>query len=323
MKKYLCEKLDKVGLKIPNILLPNKSVDLNRFSVIAADQFTQDIGYWDKVKEYVGKAPSTINLIYPEAELEKVLSDKNADVDAVIDEKVKKINDSMLHYIDENIYEEIGECFIYVERYIRGKIRRGLVAAIDLEKYDYNDGAKSLIRATEKTVKERLKVRKKIRNKAHLDMPHIQVVINDKQNNVFDYIKNIKFEKPLYDFELMLGSGHIKGYKIDNVNDIENIADKLLKLKNDSYDNFLYAVGDGNHSLAAAKDIYNDTGRGRYALVEIINIYDDGLEFFPIHRLIIEISKGQFEKETGIDTSEPPNLQDLQKVLDKFNYRID
>lgn len=323
MNTNLLQKLNEVGLTIPHILFPREGTDLTRFSCIAADQFTQDLAYWERVKEFIGDAPSTYNLVFPEAELEKLFSENKAYADDEIFKRVTTINANMDKYLSDGIYEDIGECFIYVKRTIRNKIRHGLLVAIDLEKYDYNKGAKSLIRATELTVKERLTVRKKIRKNARLDLPHIQVLINDKNNKLFSYIENIKFEKALYDFDLMFDSGNIKGYKIANENDFDKIANILNELKNESLDGLLYAVGDGNHSLAAAKDIYDDTGRGRYALVELINIYDEGLEFYPIHRLVMGVSKEAFTKVTGIDPQSPPPLQELQKVLDSFNYKID
>ena len=323
MNTDLLQKLNEVGLTVPHVLFPREDIDLTRFSCIAADQYTQDLAYWEKVKNFIGDAPSTYNLVFPEAELEKLFSENKAYADNEIFKRVTTINANMDKYISDGIYEDIGECFIYVKRTIRNKIRHGLLVAIDLEKYDYNKGAKSLIRATELTVKERLTVRKKIRKNARLDLPHIQVLINDKNNKLFSYIENIKFEKALYDFDLMFDSGNIKGYKITNENDFDKIANILNELKNESLGGLLYAVGDGNHSLAAAKDIYDDTGRGRYALVELINIYDEGLEFYPIHRLIMGVSKEAFTKVTGIDPKNPPPLQELQKVLDSFNYKID
>lgn len=323
MNEFLQKKINEVGLTIPNILFPNKDINLTKFSCIAADQYTQDLSYWEKVKCFIGDSPSTYNLIFPEAELEKLFSEDKIYADSEIFKKVTTINANMDKYISNNIYEDIGKCFIYVKRNIRGKIRQGLLVAIDLEKYDYNKGAKSLIRATELTVKERLTVRKKIRKNAKLDLPHIQVLINDKNNKLFDYIRNIKFEKALYDFDLMFDGGNIKGYKITDENDFEKIADILFELKKESTDGLLYAVGDGNHSLAAAKDVYDNTGRGRFALVELINIYDEGLEFYPIHRLVMGVSKEAFTKVTGIDPKNPPPLQELQNILDSYNYKID
>ncbi len=320
----LNKKLEEVGLKIPHILLPRKGTDLTKFSCIAADQFTQDLSYWNKVKEYVGDNISTYNLIYPEAEMEYELSTNKERFDEVLEKKIKEINGNMNDYLSSDAFYDVGECFTYVERQVGNEIRRGLVVAIDLEEYDYNIGAKSLMRATERTVVERLKVRKKIRKNATIDLPHIMVLINDKEDKLFSAVsENIDSEMKLYDFNLMFDSGNIKSYKILDKTLIEKIADILLELKQNANDGFLYAVGDGNHSLAAAKDVYEETGRGRYALIELVNIYDRGLKFYPIHRLVMGITEEEFKKTTGIDPYNPPPLQDLQIILDKYNYKID
>ena len=325
--KSLDEKLNEAGLKIPHILFPNKSIDLSKFSCIAADQFTQDLGYWNKVKEYVGDSPSTYNLIYPEAELEQVLNINKEKFDEIIENKIKEINSNMVNYLSNDVFYGIGECFIYVERQIGNDIRKGLIVAIDLEKYDYNVGAKSLMRATERTVIERLKVRRKIRHNATIDLPHIMVLINDKKDKLFKEVVGATHCEPadnkLYDFNLMFDSGNIKGYKISDKIAIEKIVDALIELKEKANDGFLYAVGDGNHSLAAAKDVYKETGRGRYALVELVNIYDKGLKFYPIHRLVMGLDEETLKKETGVDPHNPLPLQDLQIILDEHNYKID
>ena len=337
MNENLQQKLNEVGLKVPNILFPRNGIDLTRFSCIAADQYTQDLSYWERVKKFVGDSPSTYNLIYPEAEYIADCKNTTPRTDELckpLNTRIKKINKTMNDYINDGIFEDIGPCFIFVERKSKSQNRRGLLVAIDLEKYDYNEGAKTLIRATEKTVKDRLVVRSMIRENAVLDLPHVLVLINDKEDKLFKKVESIKFETffrmageskndVLYDFDLMEDSGYIKGYKIADEKDIETLTDILIELKKNAEDNFLYAIGDGNHSLAAAKDIYEKTGRGRYALVELVNIYDDGIRFFPIHRLIMGVDRDAFIKDTGIDPDNPPPLQELQARLDKFNYNID
>ena len=329
MSKTLAEKLNDVGLKIPHILFPRKGTNLSKFACIAADQFTQDVAYWNRVKKYVGDEPSTFNLIYPEAYMEHELATNKDNFENVLNDKITEINVNMNKYLSDGTYEDIGECFVFVERKSGSSNRKGLVVAIDLEKYDYNAGAKSLIRATELTVKERLTVRKKIRENASLDLPHILVLINDKEDKLFKKVESIKISASsknngeLYDFDLMEDSGHIKGYKIADKNDIEELVDILVDLKNNANDGLLYAVGDGNHSLAAAKDVYDKTGRGRYALVELVNIHDTGLAFFPIHRLLIHVDQNDFVKKTGVDPNRPPALQDLQKILDDYGCKID
>ena len=330
MNKALQKKLDIVGLKVPEILFPCASIDLTKFSCIAADQYTQDLSYWKRVKNFVGSNPSTYNLIYPEAEyladiknMMPTHSCKGELCEPTVLNRIKKINNTMKDYLTNGIYENIGPCFIFVERKSPSQNRRGLLVALDLEKYDYNEGAKTLIRATEKTVKDRLTIRRMIREAATLDIPHVLVLINDKKDKLFKKIKNIISDTFFYSFNLMENSGYIEGHKISSDKDIESIVDTLIELKDEAEDNFLYAIGDGNHSLAAAKDIYEKTDRGRYALVELVNIYDSGIKFFPIHRLIMGVDQAQFVADTGIDPLNPPPLQDLQSILDKHNYNID
>ena len=322
MNELLNKKLDEVGIKVPNILLPKKGLDLSKFSCIAADQYTQNIAYWKKVKEYVGDSPSSYNLIYPEAYLEYELRNNKNNFDETLSKKIFNINNNMNNYLESGVFDEVGECFVYVERQINNVIRKGLVVAIDLEKYDYNSDSKSLIRASELTVKERLVVRKKIRENASIDMPHILVLINDKNDELFRYISKLDLDL-LYDFNLMQYGGNIKGYKVSNESNINGIADILIKIKNRLSDGLLYIVGDGNHSLAAAKDIYEKNGKCRYALVEIVNIHDEGLQFFPIHRLLIDVDKDDFINKTGIDPSNPIPLQDLQIKIDNYGCKID
>lgn len=312
----LNEKLEKIGVKVPNILLPKKNIDLSKFSCIAQDQYTHNVSYWDKVKAFINGDASTFNLIFPEAYLENI---KENDKEIIIEEKIQNIEDAQKEYL-QNIYESIGNCFVLIERQIGKKTRTGLILAIDLEQYDYSENSHSLIRATELTVKNRLENRRKIRERSSLDIPHVLVLINDKENSVMKEAKKVKNDKSkiLYDFDLMMNGGHIKGYKIDDNDIIEKIVDALLKLKNNSKDNLLFAVGDGNHSLAAAKDAYIKTGKGRFALVEVENIFDEGLEFFPIHRLLMNVNKNEFEKETNININNPPSLQDTQILIDKY-----
>ena len=328
------KKFEKVGIRVPNILLPNDSVDLKKFSVIACDQFTSNIEYWDEVKKIVSGHKSSMDLIFPEIDL------------PITSEKINAINENMKKYIDENILTSIGETFIYVNRKTTSGIRQGLIVSLDLEQYDYSDNAKTLIRATEKTVADRLPARVDIKRGACLDIPHAMVLINDEENLLMDTLKKMASgKKPLYDFDLMLKGGNIKGYKINEENDLNEIADIFIKLYNNAKDKLLYAIGDGNHSLAAAKIIYEDLKREiaknndfdlnndedrekvlkileneqkRYALVEIVNIFDEGLEFYPIHRLLINVDREKFFEETKIDMNEDLDLQKTQLIIDEY-----
>ena len=312
MDQNILDKFNDVYIHVPHILIPNKNIDLKKYSCIACDQFSNDINYWNEVDKYVGDNVSTKNLIIPEARL----------LECNTQSQIDKINDTMNEYIGTNVYDTLDKGFIYVRRTTTTGIRRGLIVALDLKYYDFNIGSKSPIRATEKTVKDRLPLRISIRKKASLDLPHIMVLINDKKNLLFNYLKNFDNEKTLYDFELMMGGKNIKGTHINTEEQLKKILDILLTLKNEARDNLLYAIGDGNHSLAAAKTIFEETGHGRFALVEIVNIYDEGLGFFPIHRLVENVDKDNFFKETNIkfddDGYSLEDVETLQPIIDKY-----
>jgi len=298
--KIVCEK---IGMHIPDILLPSKNIDLTKWSVVACDQYTSQPEYWDEVGRIVDNSPSTLHLIFPEVYLEE----GNADL------RIEKINSTMEQYLNDNILTSLGACLIYVERQtIHGSLRKGLIAAVDLEKYDYNKGAQSLIRATEGTVLERIPPRVRIRQNAPIELPHIMLLIDDPDKTVIEPLteKAFSFEK-LYDFDLMMDGGHIKGYRISDEETIAGIVKALEILADkDKFDEkynagpdkgvLLFAVGDGNHSLASAKahweniksTLTHDELSGhpaRYALVEIVNVHDSGLIFEPIHRVVFNV----------------------------------
>ena len=301
---------DKIGLQVPEILLPNKDVDLHKWSVVACDQYTSQPDYWAKVAEIAGDAPSTLNVIFPEVFLE--------DDDG--DERIASINNTMQQYLDEGILVPMDKPgFVLVDRKTsQAPSRKGLVVAIDLEHYDFNKGSQTLIRATEGTIVDRLPPRIKVRQDAAIELPHIMVLIDDPQRTVIEPL----FEKnpqPLYDFELMMDSGHIKGYAIDTPELIQQAVDALTQLADpqvfaDKYnaqgrDVLLYAMGDGNHSLATAKAIWEKIKEeaddiqsvmdnpARFALVELVNIHDEGLQFEPIHRVIFNVNPQQLLKD--------------------------
>lgn len=313
------QKLKAVGAYVPRILLPAKNVDYGKFSVIACDQFSAQPDYWNDVKSFVGESPSALNIILPEA----FLSSES-------DETVNEINDVMRAYINGGVLEDIGEAFVFVERETSSGVRKGLVVALDLERYEFNKGAKSLIRATEETVVERLPSRIKIRNDAPLEIPHVMVLIDDKKNLLMGALDGKKDKLPLlYDFDLMLGSGKIKGYKVSDDESLSLVADALSILKNDSADGMLYAMGDGNHSFAAAKSCWDDIKKSlsekeredhpaRYCLVELVNLYDEALRFEPIHRVLFNVDSEKLQREVGFDAENPPSLQELQPKLDAW-----
>lgn len=279
------------GVQIPEILLPKK-IDLKTWAVIACDQYTQDKDYWKKAEETAGSAPSTLSLILPEV----YLNEDNRE------ERIEKIKNSMREYLSNDIFSCNEEC-IYIERKTEyGRVRRGLVLCVDLEKYEWQPGSKALIRATEATVPERIPPRMKIRNGACLELPHIMLLADDKDDVLVGGAEKISKEtSPVYDGDLMQNAGHItgwalKGKKAEDM--LENALSTLYKEGTDKNgDSFLFAVGDGNHSLATAKAVWDEykktlsdkekeESRVRFALVEIVNIYDKGLTFEPIHRVI-------------------------------------
>ena len=266
-----------------DILMPK--CDLSKWSVIACDQYTSDKLYWDRVKAFVGDNPSALNLILPEIYLDES------------EERLDKINKTMKEYLDENVFETVSSSMIYVERkFSNDKIRHGIVGMINLEDYDYKKGSCSLVRATEETVIERIPPRVKIRKDAYLELPHVLLFIDDPDNTVFDSVKNsISNFVKAYDFNLMENAGAIKGYYI-NENTQDLINKKLGLLVKDG---LLFAVGDGNHSLASAKECYNinNTEKSKFALVEVVNIHDLSIEFEPIYRVLFGVNKNELIDE--------------------------
>ena len=287
-----------IPLKKANILLPNENIDLNKWTVIACDQYTSNEEYWNNVEKQVNNNPSTLRITLPEIYLE----DNE-------EERIKNINETMQNYLNENILIEHKDTMFYIERTLsNNKIRKGLIACIDLEEYEFTEESTSLIRATEKTIIERIPPRVKIRKNAPLELPHIMLLLDDEEKNIIEQIESSKLEK-LYDFDLMNNSGHITGYKLKE-EEITAITDKLeLFLDKDKFNKkynttnkevLLFAVGDGNHSLATAKTIYENlkqtltkeeylNHKARYALVEIVNLHSDSLEFEPIHRVVFNV----------------------------------
>ena len=265
-----------------DILLPKK--DFEKWAVIACDQHTSEPEYWNDVKEIVGDTPSSLNIMLPEV----WLKEDN-------EESIKRINATMVQYLNEDVFEEHKNSMIYVERKIGDQIRKGLVGVIDLEDYDYHKNSKTLIRATEETVEDRLPPRIKIRKDAVLEMPHILLLFDDPTRSVVKPLEVKKEELPVaYDFELMKDGGHIQGWFLDEetVQSVQQALGELLKKNED----LLFVVGDGNHSLAAAKESYNLTKnpKARYALVELENVHDRSIEFEPIYRVLFQVDAADF-----------------------------
>ena len=298
----LNERFLKLGVKIPEIFLPGEGIDLYKWAVVACDQYTSQPDYWEKVAQVVGDAPSTLNLVFPEVYLGKGEEDG----------RIERIHREMNRYLEQKIISPLGDGFVYLERQTsHGQSRKGLIIAIDLERYDYNPGAKTLIRATEGTVLERIPPRVKIREGAPLELPHVMILIDDPDCRVIGPLaKQTGRFKRLYDTELMLGGGRIQGYFIQEESVLEGIYQGFADLAdtdrfNSKYEvtnepELLFAVGDGNHSLATAKAVWEkmkqqpgvdlNSHPARYALAEVVNIHDPGLQFEPIHRVLFQVS---------------------------------
>lgn len=280
-----------------DILLPH-NVDLEKWAVIACDQFTSDPAYWQRVRQKAGDGPSTIHMILPEADLEQV-DEAQA---------VRSINAAMARYLEEGVFDCYQNSYIYVERTLAdGSVRPGLLGVVDLEEYDYHPGSNSAIRATEKTVLERIPPRQRVRKDAPVELPHVLMLCDDDQKLLIEPLTAIKDTLPLlYDFQLMEQGGRIQGWLVHgeaaeafNSRLSDYSATYERKYADLSGTAVLLAVGDGNHSLATAKSCYEamkaadprkdySAHPARYSLVELQNIHDDSLVFAPIHRIITE-----------------------------------
>jgi len=276
--------------------------DRTAFSVVACDQYTSEPEYWERVLAATKDKPSACHLIFPEIYL------KTADFDA----KIREINRNMADYLARGLFQELENSLIYVERSLRnGKIRRGLIGRIDLEEYDYSVGSESKIRATEGTVLERIPPRVKIRENAPLELPHVMLLIDDAEKSVIEPLSaKTGVMQPLYDFPLMENSGSLRGWalphalaeqvlaQIDPFGDPDQFAARYGTSEKAPLQ---FAVGDGNHSLATARKCYlnlkesigEEAARNhpaRYALVELVNLHDDSLEFEAIHRIVTGVN---------------------------------
>ena len=249
--------------------------DLTKWSVIACDQYTSEPEYWAETEKTVGDNPSALKIVLPEV----YLSDDNS-------QRINEINRNMKEYLESDVFETLQNTMILTLRTLKnGAVRKGIVGLIDLEDYSYEKGSDALIRATEATVVERIPPRVEIRKDAILEMPHVMLLINDPKKTVVEPLTlNVEDYEKLYDFTLMQNAGSVKGYKIPDET-VAEINRALETLKNEN-DGLLFAVGDGNHSLATAKECYKNHGGNRYALVEVVNIHDSSLEFEPIYRTV-------------------------------------
>ncbi len=287
------------AFKSADILIPNNTVNMNKWSVIACDQYTSEVEYWEQTAQNTGESMSTLKLILPEIFLE----DEN------VSERINNIHENMENYLESGIFNEYKNSMIYIERIqSNGILRAGILGMIDLEEYDFSKGSTSQVRATEATVIERIPPRVKIRDGATLELPHIMILIDDENKTV---IESLESEKPnlkkLYDFELMQNGGKISGYLLEEykckeiISKLDILGDKeKFSEKYGINDVLLYAMGDGNHSLATAKQFYEQLKTQnpdkdfsnhpvRYALAEIVNLHSPALDFEAIHRIITDI----------------------------------
>lgn len=331
--------------KIPKILLPKLDIDYSKWAVVACDQFTSQPKYWENLKDYVGDSPSTLSLIYPEIYLEE----------ANKKERIANINNTMRKYINDGLFDEF-ESLIMVDRVQNdGKHRVGLILSIDLEAYEYTQVNNALIKATEKTIVDRLPPRIEIRKDACLETPHIMMLMDDTDDTILSelYAQKDSFEIA-YHTQLNMNGGEITAYFVPDgdkiLRKIEELASpEITKSKYGNVSPILFAVGDGNHSLATAKECWNDikntlnetqrkTHPARFALCELMNLHSSALEFQPIHRVIKNADKHFIEfvkREVGGDTttkmiyqgeefmvnissSASDAIADLQKAIDDY-----
>ena len=295
---------EKLGFYPADILLP-RNVDMTKWAVVACDQFTSQPEYWQAVEKTVGDAPSTLRLILPEAKL--------ASPD--VDHEIAAINGAMERYLTEDLFRTLPESLLYIERtQSDGRVRRGLIGMVDLEQYDFTPGSGALIRATEGTVLSRIPPRVRVRRDAPIELPHVMLLIDDPERTVIEPLSDARGEmEALYDFDLQQGGGHLKGWRL-TAEQMDAVAGALEELASPEamekkyglkdVPPLLFAVGDGNQSLATAKRCYEELKKvtpqsqwadlpARYALVEVVNNHDDALQFEPIHRVLFGVEPEQ------------------------------
>ena len=311
-------------VKIPKILLPSKDIDPTKWAVIACDQFTSQPDYWGRLDDLVGDAKSTLKLIYPEAYLER--DDKEA--------RTQAINDTMQEYLAQGVFSEV-EDFVLVDRQIAdGRHRIGLMISVDLDDYEYTPFNTALIKATEKTVVERLPARIAVRKGASIELPHIMLLMDDDKDILGELYANRDSMDKLYDFTLNMGGGRLVGYRVKDSEKVRSRLEELAsgevsKSKYGVEQSIMFVVGDGNHSLATAKECWENikktltpeqtlTHPARYALCELVNLHDSSLEFSPIHRVVFNVGEEFIsylqDRLVGDDTT-IANYKDKQYLL--------
>ena len=279
-----------IGIKVPEVLVPDKRINMRKWAVIACDQYTSNINYWREVDKIVGGSPSSLHMTLPEIYL------NSPDRDGMIDD-IKK---TMVRYLDDGVLTVLPEGFVLVERTVNRKIRKGILALVDLEEYEKDPFKKPLIRASEEILDDRVEARIDIRRGAEVEIPHVILLIDDPQFKVIEPVwrKRESFTK-LYDVDLMLHGGRTTGYLIEDKKVENEILAQLSNLE--LRDGMRYCVGDGNHSLATAKAVWEEVKPTlspeerennplRYAMVEIVNLHDPAMPLLPIHRVVSGVS---------------------------------
>ena len=281
--------MDKTCIAVPEIVLPAAGVDMTAWAVIACDQHTSDAAYWEELDRFVGDRPSALRLTLPEI----YLSDS--------ERRTAEIERTMRDYRARGIFRKLPPGFVFVERSAPGMpVRRGIVLAVDLEAYSYAPKSDAMIRATEATILSRIPQRLKIRENVSLEFPHIMLLYDDPSDTVGQCVR-ARLGETLYDFDLNMGGGHIRGRFISDCAPVIAAFASLIK------DGLLFMVGDGNHSLATAKAAWErlkpslsaaerETHPARYALCEAVNLYDEGIRFEAIHRFVTGIDPDKFAR---------------------------
>lgn len=289
--------LEKIGIKVPEVLLPNKKVDLTKWAVVACDQYTSEPEYWEDVAKLTKDHPSTLHIMLPELYLESPKKD----------EMIRSINQNMEKYLSDGTLVLQKRGFVLIDRKTEhAPSRKGLITLLDLEKYDFSKGSQTLIRATEGTILDRIPPRVQIRQSSPIELPHIMVLIDDPKHEIIEPLFSKEWPL-LYDTNLMKGGGHIKGWLVDDEESQNKIGELLLKQAAEKGPNpLIFAMGDGNHSLATAKTIWENMKKSatdklaimdhpaRFALVELVNLHDKGITFEAIHRVLFNLEERDF-----------------------------
>ncbi|MBN1611247.1 MAG: DUF1015 domain-containing protein [Polyangiaceae bacterium] len=327
------KRLENLGIRVPEILLPNTKVDLGTWAVVACDQYTSDRAYWETVERIVGDRPSALRLTLPEIYLDQ----------PGLTERVHRIHGAMASYLAEGVLESRGECWVYVRRTTEHSgVREGVLMAMDLERYDYARDSKSLIRATEGTIVERIPPRLAVRGPAPLELPHIMILVDDPERSLIEgWSARVHELDKLYDVELMQGGGRLEGSAIREPAHVGEILERLERLLDRTRERqrtdqpLFWAMGDGNHSLATAKASWEAIRKrllaeglpeqevlhhpARWALAEIVNVHSPALRFEPIHRAVFTGDVGKLthglRRDETVSEVAACNATELREVL--------